>query len=187
MAAQSPLGSGPRSLLVQVPPRTRYVTTRDGRVIACTTVGDGPIDLLYVPQAISAMEHIWDHPAVAAWFARLASFSRLILFDRRGSGMSERLEQPAPLEEQVDDVLAVLDAVGSERAAVMAIYEGTPMAMLFAASAPERVSALVTYAGYARTTWAPDYPWAWREEERDAAMATFRDRWGLGDVTVRHF
>src|SRR5215213_5438236 len=92
----------------RMPPQTRYVTTRDGRSIAWSAVGDGPIDLLYVPQSISAMEHIWDHPRVARFFARLAGFTRLILFDRRGSGMSERLEEPATLEEQVDDVRAVL-------------------------------------------------------------------------------
>src|SRR4051794_17076223 len=92
----------------RMPPRTRYITTRDGRSIAWTTVGDGPIDLLYVPQSISAMEHIWDHPRPAQFFARLASFTRLIMFDRRGSGMSERLQEPATLEEQIDDVRAVL-------------------------------------------------------------------------------
>src|SRR5215218_4102859 len=119
------IGSG------RMPPVTRYVTTRDGRSIAWSTVGDGPIDLLYVPQSISAMEHIWDHPRVARFFARLAEFSRLILFDRRGSGMSERLEEPATLEEQIDDVRAVLDAAGSERTVVFALYEGGPMAMLF--------------------------------------------------------
>src|SRR3954462_7827253 len=102
MVGWSPLGFGPGSLLLGVPLTTRYVTTRDGRVIAYTTVGEGPIDLLYVPQAISTVEHIWDHPTVAAFFARLASFGRLILFDRRGSGMSERLEEPAPLEDQID-------------------------------------------------------------------------------------
>src|SRR5512143_2623755 len=96
-AAVVPHESTPRRV-PPVPPVTRYVTTRDGRSIAYSVVGDGPVDLLYVPQAINAMEHIWDHPTVAAFFARLAGFSRLILFDRRGSGMSERLEEPAPLE-----------------------------------------------------------------------------------------
>src|SRR3954447_25368952 len=122
MVGWSPLGFGPGSLLLGVPLRIRYVPTRDGRVIAYTTVGDGPVDLLYVPQSISAMEHIWDHPTVAAFFARLASFTRLILFDRRGAGMSERQTEPAPLEDQLDDVHAVLDAAGSERAAVFALY-----------------------------------------------------------------
>ncbi len=123
-------------------PQTRYTTARDGRTIAWSVMGDGPIDLLYVPASISAMEHSYDHPTVAAFFDRLASFCRLIVYDRRGSGMSERLEEPASLEEQIDDVHAVLDAAGSERAAILALYEGGAMAMLFAATAPERVGAL---------------------------------------------
>jgi class 3 adenylate cyclase len=170
-----------------MPPKTHYVTTRDGRSIAWSTVGEGPIDLLYVPQSISAMEHIWDHPRVARFFARLAAFSRLILFDRRGSGMSERLEEPASLEEQMDDVHAVLDAAGAERAAVAALYEGGSMAMLFAASAPERVSHLVLYATYARATWAPDYPWARTDEVRNAAMDVLRDNWGTGAGFIEGF
>ncbi|MEA2296318.1 MAG: hypothetical protein QOE86_3957 [Solirubrobacteraceae bacterium] len=168
-------------------PETRYVTTRDGRAIAWSTVGEGPMDLLYVPQAISTMEHVWDHPTVTAFFARLASFSRLILFDRRGSGMSERLEEPAPLEDQVDDVHAVLDAAGSERCAVMAIYEGGPMAMLFAAGAPERVGALVLYASFARASYVADYEWAWSPELREAAMDAYRDHWGQGDLIAQSF
>jgi class 3 adenylate cyclase len=170
-----------------VPPSTHYVTTRDGRRIAWSTIGDGPVDLLYIPQSISAMEHIWDHPTIAGFFARLAEFSRVISFDRRGSGMSERLEEPATLEDQMDDVHAVLDAAGSERAAALALYEGGPMAMLFAASAPERLTHLVLYASFARAGWAPDYPWAWRDDERDQAMDTFRDEWGSGRFLAEHF
>jgi class 3 adenylate cyclase len=124
---------------------------------------------------------------VASFFARIASFARLILFDRRGSGMSERLEEPASLEEQVDDVHAVLDAAGSERCAVMAIYEGGPMAMLFAASAPERVGALVLYATFARATQAPGYEWAWQQEQREAAMDLYRERWGDGAWIMQAF
>jgi class 3 adenylate cyclase len=170
-----------------VPPQTRYVETCDGRSIAYSTVGDGPVDLLYVPQAISAMEHIWDHPTVAAFFARLASFSRVILFDRRGSGMSERLQEPSPLEEQIDDVHAVLDAAGSKRCAVMAIYEGGPMAMLFAAQAPERVGALVLYASFARASAAEDYDWAWPDSARAVAMDAYREHWGEGTLIAEHF
>jgi class 3 adenylate cyclase len=170
-----------------VPPETRYVTTRDGRAIAWSAVGDGPIDLLYVPQAISAMEHIWDHPTAAAFFARISACARLIMFDRRGSGMSERLEEPAPLEDQMDDVHAVLDAAGSERCAVMAIYEGGPMAMLFAASAPERVNSLLLYASFARASHAHDYDWAWPEQARTAAMDAYRDTWGDGRLIAEHF
>src|SRR3954451_738711 len=170
-----------------MPPLTRYVTTRDRRAIAWSEVGDGPIDLLYVPQSISAMEHVWDHPRPAQFFARLASFTRLIMFDRRGSGMSERLEEPAPLEEQIDDVRAVLDAAGSERAAVAALYEGGPMAMLFAASAPERVTHLILYASFARATWAPGYEWARREPDREPAMDALRDAWGHGPGFIGAF
>jgi class 3 adenylate cyclase len=162
-----------------VRPTTRYTTTKDGRSIAWCTVGDGPIDILYVPQSISAMEHIWDHPTVSAFFTQLASFGRLIAYDRRGSGMSERLEAPASLEEQVDDVHAVLDAAGSERAAMMALYEGGPMAMLFAATAPERVGALVLYATMPRMSRAPGYEWAWGQEERALANQAFEADWGL--------
>ena len=162
-------------------PQTRYTTTKDGRYIAWSAFGDGPIDILYVPQSISAMEHIWDHPTVADFFTKLAGFGRLIAYDRRGSGMSERLESPASLEEQIDDVHAVLDAAGSERAAMIALYEGGPMAMLFAASAPERVGALVLYATMPRMSWAPGYEFAWPHKERSAALSTFEGDGGIGE------
>ncbi len=168
-------------------PQTRYTTTRDGRHLAWSTLGDGPIDLLYVPQSISAMEHLWEHPTVAEFFERLASFARLIIFDRRGSGMSERLPQPAPLEEQMDDIHAVMDAAGSERAAIMAIYEGGPMAMLFAATAPERVGALMLYASMARTMWAPDYDWARTAEVRAAGMDRLEAEWGHGEMLSKQW
>ncbi len=163
-------------------PTTRYTTARDGRMLAWTTLGDGPLDLMYVPQSISAMEHLWEHPLVAAFFDRLATFARLIIFDRRGSGMSERFEHPAPLEDQMDDIHAVMDAAGSERAAIMAIYEGGPMAMLFAATAPERVGALLLYASMARMTRAPGYEWARTSEARETGSDVLRDDWGVGDL-----
>lgn len=170
-----------------MPPQTRYTRARDGHVLAWTTLGDGPRDLLYVPQSISAMEHLWEHPMVAEFFDRLSAFARLIIFDRRGSGMSERLGRPAPLEDQVDDIHAVLDAAGSERAAIMAIYEGGPMAMLFAATAPERVDALMLYAAMARTTWAEDYPFALRRDARERVTAPLHRQWGTGDQLSDHW
>ncbi len=170
-----------------MPVQTRYATARDGCRIAWSAIGDGPIDLLYVPQTVSAMEHIWDHPTVMGFFTRLASFSRLILYDRRGSGMSERLETPAPLEEQIDDVHAVLDAAGSQRATVCALYEGGPMAMLFAASAPDRVAALVLYASFARMTWAPDYDWALPPDLRAKVMDALEEDWGVGTLLADGF
>jgi class 3 adenylate cyclase len=167
--------------------RTQYTTARDGRTIAWATYGTGSIDLLYVPASISAMEHVWEHPTIAAFFERLSSFCRLIVYDRRGSGMSERLETPASLEEQVDDVHAVLDAAGSERSAMLALYEGGPMAMLFAATAPERVGALILYATMPRMTWAPDYQFAWRPESREETMAAAGSQWGVGTAMFERF
>ena len=161
-------------------PETRYA--RSGELhIAYQVVGDGPIDLVYVPSWISQVEHYWDEPLVARYFNRLASFSRLIMFDRRGSGLSDPVPRAPTLEEQMDDVVAVMDAAGSERAAVFALLEGGAMAALFAATHPERTSALVLYEAQPRMSWAPDYDWATRREEREAFL---RDgglvNWGDG-------
>jgi class 3 adenylate cyclase len=159
---------------------TRYA--RSGELhIAYQVVGDGPIDLLYVPSWISAVEHHWDEPSVARYFNRLASFSRLIMFDRRGSGMSDPLLHAPTLEEQMDDIVAVMDAAGSERAAVFALLEGGALAALFAATHPERTGALILYEAQARMSWAPDYDWALRPEEREAYITGGGlDSWGDG-------
>ncbi len=161
-------------------PETRYA--RSGELhIAYQVVGDGPMDLVYVPSWISQVEHYWDEPLVARYFNRLASFSRLIMFDRRGSGLSDPVPRAPTLEEQMDDVVAVMDAAGSERAAVFALLEGGAMAALFAATHPERTGALVLYEAQPRMSWAPDYDWATRREEREAFL---RDggltNWGDG-------
>jgi class 3 adenylate cyclase len=157
-------------------PRTRYARSGQHH-IAYQVVGEGPIDLVYVPSWISQLEHYWDEPTVARYFRRLASFSRLIMFDRRGTGLSDPVPTPATLEEQMDDVVAVMDAAGSERAAVFAWLEGGAMAAMFAATHPERTSALVLYEAMPRMAWAPDYEWALRPEERTALINT---AWGDG-------
>jgi class 3 adenylate cyclase len=157
-------------------PQTRYA--RSGEVhIAYQVVGEGPLDLVYVPTWISQVEHLWEDSTVARYFERLASFSRLIMFDRRGSGLSDPVAGAPTLEEQMDDVVAVLDACGSERAALFAQFEAGAMAMMFAATHPERTRALVLYEAMARMAWAPDYDWALRPEEREAALET---EWGDG-------
>jgi class 3 adenylate cyclase len=150
--------------------------------IAYLTVGDGPIDLVWVPTWISQVEHLWEEPSIAATLTRLTSFCRLIMFDRRGSGLSDPMERAATLEEQMDDVLAVMDAAGSERAAVAGLAEGGTMATMFAATRPDRVTALVLYAAFARTTWAPDYQFAWQPEPRQKAMELSASQWGRGFV-----
>ena len=161
-------------------PRTQYAFAPDGAALAYQVVGDGPLDVLIVPQSISANELVWEEPRIARFFERLASFSRLILFDRRGSGSSSRWGAPLPLEEQIADVRAVMDAAGSESAAVFALLEGGPMAMLFAASMPERVRALALYSTFPRNRWAEDYEWASRDEERELLLQGTLEGWGTG-------
>jgi class 3 adenylate cyclase len=161
-------------------PETRYA--RSGELfIAYQVIGEGPIDLVYVPSWISQVEHYWDEPVVARYFNRLASFSRLIMFDRRGSGLSDPVLRAPTLEEQIDDVVAVLDAAGSERAAVFAQLEGGALGALFAAMHPERTTALVLYEATPRMSWAPDYDWPMRQEDREAYLeAGGISNWGDG-------
>jgi pimeloyl-ACP methyl ester carboxylesterase len=157
-------------------PETRY--TRSGELhIAYQVVGDGPTDLVWIPGWISNIDHYWDEPLVAQYFERLASFSRLILFDRRGTGLSDPLPRAPTLEEQMDDVVAVMDAAGSEKATVYAQLEGGAMAAMFAATHPERTTGLILYEAMPRMSWAPDYDWALRYEERSARLER---SWGDG-------
>jgi class 3 adenylate cyclase len=141
-------------------PETQFTRTVDNVSIAYTVTGDGPFDVVVVPGFVSHVELIWEVPLAVHMIQRLASFSRLITFDKRGSGMSDPVMGAPTLEERMDDVRAVMDAAGSEQAVLIGVSEGVPMSVLFAASHPERVKALVLYGGMARTTWAEDYPWA---------------------------
>ena len=136
---------------------TRYAKSGDLR-IAYQVHGDGPIDLVFAPGYLSHLEQNQWWPGYATFFEKMAAFSRLIIFDRRGTGLSDRILALGSFEELMDDIGAVLDAVGSERAALFGGAEGGPMCVLFAATFPERTSALVLGASYARRTWAPDLP-----------------------------
>jgi class 3 adenylate cyclase len=140
-------------------PRTQYARSGD-LSIAYQVVGDGPLDVVLVPGFISHVELAWELPAGVHLIQRLASFARLIMFDKRGTGLSDPVVGAPTLEDRMDDVHAVMQAVGSERAALLGVSEGVPMSALFAATYPELTSALVLYGGMARSTWAPDYPWA---------------------------
>jgi pimeloyl-ACP methyl ester carboxylesterase len=156
-------------------PKTHYAKSGDVS-IAYQVVGDGPFDLLVVPGFVSHVELIWEMPLGARFAERLASFSRLILFDKRGTGLSDPVVGAPTLEERMDDVRAVLDAAGSERAALLGISEGAPMSILYAATYPRRTSALVLYGGMARTTEAEDYPFSAPAAdllESSAAMAEY--------------
>jgi pimeloyl-ACP methyl ester carboxylesterase len=162
-----------------VRPTTRYARSGDYS-IAYQVVGDGPLDLVYVPGFVSHVEHAWEDPDLARFLTRLASFSRLILFDKRGTGLSDRVPvQKLPtLEERMDDVRAVMDAAGSERAALFGVSEGGPMSMLFATTHPERVTALVLYGTYAKRVRGPDYPWAPTIEEHRLNLDAVQRDWG---------
>lgn len=137
-------------------PETRYARS-DGVSIAYQVTGDGPFDLVHVPAFVSHVELAWQVPTMAAFTQRLSSFCRLIRFDKRGTGMSDRVSGVPTLETRMDDVRAVMDAAGSERAALMGVSEGGPMSILFAATYPERTSALVLCGTFARERWATDY------------------------------
>lgn len=140
-------------------PDTRYAQSGDVS-IAYKVFGDGDLDLVVVPGFICHVELFWEHEPNRRVFEGLASFARVIMFDRRGSGLSDPVTDAPTLEVRMDDVRAVMDAAGSQRAALLGISEGVPMSLLFAATHPERVQALVCYGGTARATYADDYPWA---------------------------
>jgi pimeloyl-ACP methyl ester carboxylesterase len=164
---------------MQTPVETRYA--RSGEVhIAYQTVGSGSVDLILLPGAFSHVEHQWEEPSFARFLRRLASFSRLIVLDVRGTGLSDRAAELPTLEEQINDVLAVLDAVGSERAALFGLSQGGGLAALFAAAHPDRTAALVLFGAYARILRADDYPWGRTPEEYETLMRVADEGWGSG-------
>lgn len=160
-------------------PETRYARSGDVH-IAYQVVGDAPLDLVIVPTWISQVEHLWEEPHVVEFLNGLTSFTRVILFDRRGSGLSDPVEGAPTLESQMDDVLAVMDAAGSRRAALLAQLEGGPMALMFAATHASRSTSLILYSSWARLTSAPGYPCGNTPEEREALVAGMLSAWGSG-------
>ena len=155
---------------------------RSGDVdIAYRVVGDGPVDLVYAQGAYTHLEICWELPQFRRYCERLSEFTRLILFDKRGMGMSDRVPGATTLEERMDDIRAVMNAVGSERAAVMGESEGGPLAMLFAAAHPDRTVALILQGAEVRERTDQDWPWGEStEEEFETSMAALPERWGQG-------
>ena len=145
-------------------PETRYARSGDVAV-AFQVFGEGTFDVVVTPGTVSHVELGWDVPGTAALLRGLAEHARVIFFDKRGTGLSDRIPGAPTLEERSDDIRAVMDAAGSDRAALLGVSEGVPMSVVFAASHPERVSALVLYGGKAREVWAPDYPFGFTERE----------------------
>src|SRR5215210_1089332 len=136
-------------------PTTRYAKSGDVH-FAYQVFGEGPIDLVYTPGFVSHLENQWDQPDLARWLFRLASFARVVMFDKRGTGLSDRIGELPTFDQRMDDLRAVMDAVGLERAALFGVSEGGPLAMLFAATYPDRCSGLVLYGTFARfASWIP--------------------------------
>jgi class 3 adenylate cyclase len=145
--------------------------------------GQGALDVVLVPGYITHVELVWEHEPAARFLERLGSFARVIVFDRRGSGLSDPVSEAPTLEQRMDDVRAVMDAAGSDRAALIGISEGVPMSILFAATYPSRVHALVCSGGMARSTYADDYPWAVPEAALiESASELILPTWGDGSL-----
>jgi pimeloyl-ACP methyl ester carboxylesterase len=162
-----------------VQPETQYAKSGDVNV-AYQVVGDGPFDLVLVPGWVSNVDLMWQEPTHERFLRRLASFARLILFDKRGTGLSDRVpnDRLPTLEERMDDVRAVMDAAGSDEAALFGYSEGGNLSTLFAATYPERTRALATFGIFAKRIWSPDYPWAPRLEQREQEYELLEREWG---------
>jgi pimeloyl-ACP methyl ester carboxylesterase/DNA-binding CsgD family transcriptional regulator len=160
-----------------VAPETQY-TRSSGLSIAYQVLGEGPLDLVFIPSFVSNLELAWDWPPLAAFYRAFASFARLILFDKRGTGLSDRVKRLPTTEERMDDLRAVMDAVGSQAAAVVGLSEGAPLAISFAAACPERVTQLIVYGPLPKATRSDDYPWAKPAEWWDAVVECFERLWG---------
>lgn len=163
-----------------VPPETRYAKSGDLR-IAYQVVGSGSFDLVFIPGFVSNIDMVWEIPELADFRSRLARISRLILFDKRGVGLSDRAAGIANLEDRMDDVRAVMDAVGSDRAVLFGMSDGGPMSLMFAASYPERVQAMVLYGSYARHRLATS------EDELKRQIDVIDRSWGTGELILGWF
>jgi pimeloyl-ACP methyl ester carboxylesterase/class 3 adenylate cyclase len=155
-------------------PDTRYAKSGDVH-IAYQVFGDGPLNLVLAPPFVSNIENYWDEPEFASWLGRLGSYARVVMFDKRGTGMSDRVAEVPGLDERMDDLRAAMDAAGMDRAALLGISEGGPLAALFAASYPERCDALVLYGSFARfASWLPT------EEALAQFLGYIEQAWGTG-------
>ena len=167
-------------------PETQY--TRSGDVnIAYQIIGDGPVDLLWIPGFAQHLELAWEEPYRRAWLEALGAEYRVIVFDKRGTGLSDRVEGAPGIEERMDDCRAVLDAAGSKRAAVLTAGDASDLALVFAATYPERVHALVLWQGHYRGTWAPDFPWAPPREEALRGIEALERGWPASLIKVLEY
>jgi class 3 adenylate cyclase len=165
---------------VEEPPLTRYAKANDGVHIAYQVFGEGPIDLVLIPGFISHLDLVWEDPALASALRRLGSFARVVAFDKRGTGMSDRTERLPDIDRRMLDIGAVMDDVDSQQAALFGVSEGGPMAIVFAATHPERVQALILLNTFACLAARPDYPIGVPPESLDQFVEYIEPRWGTG-------
>jgi pimeloyl-ACP methyl ester carboxylesterase len=166
------------------PPEIRYARSGDVS-IAYQVLGEGPVDLVFV-SFIGNLIYAWEQPVWTSFCEQLASFSRLILLDKRGTGLSDRPRNQLTLETRMDDVRAVLDATGSERAALLGSTEGGQLCAVFAATYPERTSALILFNTVARFVQTPDYPWGYSEDDWQQRLRAVREGWGTREFFAAH-
>jgi class 3 adenylate cyclase len=167
-------------------PETHYALSGDVH-IAYQVVGDGPLDLVFIPSLTHHVELVWENPPQARFFGRLASIGRLLLFDKRGTGMSDRVVGTPPLEVRMDDIRAVMDAAGSERAVLCGLGDGGPLCALFAATYPERTTALVLINTAPRYVRSPELPWLPTRAEREREIEGALHTWGDPEATAERF
>lgn len=162
------------------PTATRYARTDDGVHIAYQVLGDGPIDFVYAAPWVTHIENRWELPEYASYLRKIASFTRLILFDRRGLGMSDPVppDRLPDLDTRMTDLRGVMDEVGSERAVVYGASESASLALLFGATHPERTQAIIVHGGFPSGMWAPDAPWGWREDYWRERVDMIERAWG---------
>ncbi|MEQ8807978.1 MAG: alpha/beta hydrolase, partial [Imperialibacter sp.] len=162
-------------------PATQY--PKSGRInIAYQVFGSGSIDLVYIPGWVSNIDWMWACPELVDFLQELGKIARVILFDKRGTGLSDRVVELSTLEERMDDIRAVMDAVGSQKAVLFGHSEGGSVSALFAATYPNRTISLITFGVFAKRRYAPDYPWAPTDEERQVVYDMIENNWGGGDM-----
>ena len=161
-------------------PEINYARSADGVHVAYQVVGDGPPDVVYANSFMSHIEVSWDYPPAVRFYERMAAFCRLVLFDRRGTGLSDPIVEHFTMEDRTDDIRAVMDAVGLERAVLLGSSEGAMACLYFAALHPERVSALILFSPFIAGLADDHYPWAWTQESVDVLFGALEDAWATG-------
>ena len=162
-------------------PKTNYTKSGDFN-IAYQVAGDGPIDIIYIPGWVSNIDMMWSEPRLAAFLTRLTLFSRLILFDKRGTGLSDRTDEYSTMEERMDDINAVMNAVNSEKAFLFSHSEGGSVSLLFSLNYPERTLGVIGFGIFAKRRYSKDYPWAPTDAEREVSNKLIEDNWAHGDL-----